>query len=200
MVLPSEQEIQALHQRLAATPAMYDWVYGHCQAVWDIAAQLIDRNMVPVDEELVKVGCLIHDIGVYRLFDDVDAMKDDAAYITHGIEGEQILSETGWDVTIQRFASHHTGVGISREMIEKNNLPLPDQDYFAETPEERLVMYADKFHSKTNPPCFNSFEWYKMRAAKYGDDNVMNFNQLAAEFGVPELEPLAEKYGQRIRT
>ncbi len=38
----------------------------------------------------------------------------------------------------------------------RQNLPVPPADYLAETPEERLVMYADKFHSKSHPGRFLS--------------------------------------------
>lgn len=199
MQFPTTAEIEALHHKYAPNDAMFDWVYTHCQAVWSIAEQLIDEHSIPINKDLVRVGCLVHDIGVYTLFEDVNVMKTDAVYVTHGIRGEEILRSEGWDEVFQRFASHHTGVGITKEMIEAGHLPLPHQDYLADTVEERIVMYADKFHSKSTPLCFNSFEWYKQQAAKFGDDNIMNFNQLAAEFGVPNLKPLAKKYGHHIR-
>lgn len=50
----------------------------------------------------------------------------------------------------------HTGVGLTKEDVLVQGLPLPPADYVAITPEERLVMYADKFHSKTTPPTFVS--------------------------------------------
>lgn len=45
------------------------------------------------------------------------------------------------------------------------NLPVPPADYLAETAEERLVMYADKFHSKSRPTRFLSPDAYAARSA-----------------------------------
>jgi uncharacterized protein len=76
---------------------------------------------------------------------------------------------------------------------------LPVDDYLAETDEELLIMYADKFHSKTTPPYFNSFEWYKQGVAKFGADKVIKLENMAKKFGVPDLKPLSEKYGYEVR-
>ena len=62
----------------------------------------------------------------------------------------------------------------------------------AETVEERLVMYADKFHSKN--PKFNSFESYRKIALKFGEENAQKFDNFAKEFGVPNLDKLANNY------
>lgn len=61
-------------------------------------------------------------------------------YITHGTEGERILKEEGLPENLWRFAAHHTGVGLSKQDIINQHLPLPAADYFAETDEELLVM------------------------------------------------------------
>jgi uncharacterized protein len=188
MNLPTLQEIEALHHKYAPTEAVFDLIYTHCQVVGDIAMQLIAHGGFTVDAELVRVGCLLHDIGVYPLFDKNGVEQKDLHYITHGVRGEEILKAEGLPEVIWRFASHHTGVGLTKDDITKSNLPLPLQDYNAETPEERLIMYADKFHSKTEP------------VAKFGEHKAVLFEQMAQEFGVPELEPLVAKYGHQVRT
>jgi hypothetical protein len=38
---------------------------------------------------------------------------------------------------------HQAGVGLRREDVIRQGLPLPPADYLAETSEERLVMYVD---------------------------------------------------------
>lgn len=192
-------EIEDLHKKYAPTQEVFNLVFGHCQIVWEIAQQLIDKNQLKVDIDLVKVGCLLHDIGVNTFFDINGHFMSEVKYITHGIIGEQILKREGIiDEKIVRFASHHTGVGISKDEIIKNTLPLPHQDFFAESKEERLVMYADKFHSKTTPPIFDSFEHSKQELSKFGQDKVERFEQLAREFGIPDLNHLAKKYVQKV--
>lgn len=186
-------EIQALHQKYAPSRVVYDLVFTHCLIVRDIAQQLIAANHLDVDDELVETGCLLHDVGVYPLFDADGSLRADEAYISHGIKGEAILKQEGLSENVWRIASHHTGVGLKREDIEKQKLPLPPADYLAESDEERLVMYADKFHSKTTPPHFNSYQWYRQEVARFGDDKVAQFDQLAHDFGIPDLAPFSSK-------
>lgn len=200
MKLPTLEQIEALHRKYALSDAGFDLVFTHCKIVSEIAEQCIAKKQLTVDVELVKVGCLLHDIGVYELLDKNGKEREDIHYITHGIRGEAILKKEGFPEAVWRFGSHHTGVGLTKQDIVKGNLPLPMQDYLAETPEEALVMYVDKFHSKDVPPCFNSFEWYKKYAARFGEDKSEKFVELADEFGVPDLTLLVEKYGHRVRS
>ncbi len=178
---------------------MYDLVFVHCQIVCDIALSCIAARGLAVDPDLIRAGALLHDIGVYPLFAADGAMRAGVAYITHGTEGERILRQEGLPEAIWRMASHHTGVGLTIQDIEHQGLPLPRQDYTAETEAERLIMYADKFHSKTTPPYFNSYEWYRADVAKFGQNKVDKFDALATEFGVPDLVPLSARYGFVIR-
>ena len=191
-------EIVALHKKHAPSPAAFDLVFTHCQIVWELAEQLIHASTLAVNADLVKAGCLLHDIGVYRLYlpnGDIDHDN----YIAHGTEGYVLLKEEGLDEQLCRFASHHTGVGLTKEEIEKNSLPIPPADYFAATPEEQLVMYADKFHSKTTPPTFLTADAYAHKLAKFGEEKVGRFRQLQKAFGTPNLQPLADTYRFEIR-
>jgi uncharacterized protein len=192
-------EIQALHKKYAPSDEVYDLVFIHCQIIHDIAEQLIAKNGLNVDTELVRIGCLLHDIGVHPLFGEDGKLRPGVNYITHGTEGEAILKAEGFPEAIWRFCSHHTGVGLSKQDIVTQELPLPAADYLADTDEELLIMYADKFHSKTTPPYFNSFEWYRQDIARFGSDKVRKFEEMAEKFGVPDLKPLAEKFGYEIR-
>jgi uncharacterized protein len=56
---------------------------------------------------------MLHDIGVRPLFGADGKLRPGADYITHGIEGEAILKKEVFPRAICRFASHHTGVGLS---------------------------------------------------------------------------------------
>ena len=165
----------------------------------DIALQLAQHSPVSSNLELVQVGSLLHDIGVYSLYDSA-GLKLTKAYVTHGIRGEEILKNEGFSATIYRFASHHTGSGLSKKQIMERNLPLPHRDFMAETPEEELVMYADKFHSKTEPPFFNSYEYYASYITQFGDETTADFAALAAKFGKPDLAPLIATYGHALRS
>lgn len=199
MNLPTLEQIETLHHKYAPSDAGFDLVFTHCRIVAEIAEQCIANKHLAADAALVRVGCLLHDIGVYELLDKDGTEREDLPYITHGIRGEAILKKEGFPEIIWRFGSHHTGVGLTKQDIIKQGLPLPLQDYEAETIEEELVMYADKFHSKNTPPNFNTFEHYKKTVAKFGQDKSDKFAELAEKFGVPDLAPLIAKYGHVVR-
>ena len=120
------------------------------------------------------------------------------SYIRHGILGYELLQEEGLPEEICRFASHHTGVGLTRDDVISQRLPLPPADYLAETGEERLVMYADKFHSKKTPPVFLTAPAYAARVRRFGEEKVTAFQSMRAAFGEPDLEPFSTAYGHRI--
>ena len=202
--IPGRNEIRALHERHAPTQAAFENVYSHCVMVWRVAEQLLtgagERHggLTDVDADLVRAGCLLHDVGVYRLFDDAGAL-DYAGYMRHGVLGYELLAEAGYPETICRFASRHTGVGITREDVIRQELPLPPADYVAETPEEALVMYADKFHTKATPPSFLSADFYASYVRRFGAEKVTAFHELRDRFGEPDLAPLSAASGQPIR-
>ena len=183
-VIPTVDAIRALHRRFAPDEATFELVYTHCEIVWAIAEQLTTKD---VDADVVRAGCLLHDVGVYRL----DGRDD---YIRHGVLGHALLRDAGLPETLARFGSHHTGVGISREDVVRQRLPIPAGDYLAETPEELLVMYADKFHSKTTPPKFVSAATYAVAVRRFGEDKQRRFTAMVEQFGEPELAELSHRY------
>ena len=197
MKLPTFDEINMLHKKYAPSSEAFESVWKHCQIVGRISLQVAD-NYYPTNRELLEAGALLHDIGVYRLYKN--GVIDEAHYITHGLLGYELLKEEGLDEALCRFALLHTGVGITKEDIGKQNLPLPLRDYLAETNEEKIVMYTDKFHSKTNPPTFNSATWYtEYLRSKFGEDKAQQFQLFIEEFGEPDLEPLVSSFGHAIR-
>lgn len=178
-----------MHQRFAPSREAFELVWTHCRVVCSVVEQLLRGR--PEDVALVRAGALLHDIGVYLL-------SPGEIYIRHGILGHDLLRSAGLAAPLWRFCSCHTGVGITRDDISRQGLPLPPADYVPESGEETLVMYADKFHSKTKPPVFVSAPTYRSSVARFGPDKVKRFDELTAEFGVPDLSALAARYGHAI--
>ncbi|HUN33784.1 MAG TPA: HD domain-containing protein [Trebonia sp.] len=194
MQIPSDEEIRALHSRHAPTDAALDLVYTHCQAVCAIAEQLMSRPtpaVAGIDVDLVRAGCLLHDIGVYQLYDQ-DGVLDPAGYVRHGVLGHDLLAQEGLPERICRFASHHTGVGITRQDVLTQGLPLPEADYMAETVEETVVMYADKFHTKSSPARLIGPQDFAASIRRFGEDKVTAFESMRAQFGDPDLDALQQ--------
>ncbi|MFF5227317.1 HD domain-containing protein [Dactylosporangium sp. NPDC000521] len=180
--MPSEDEIRALHVRHAPDRDTFELVWAHCVTVWRIAEQLLRQTAVDVDPALVEAGCLLHDIGVYRL--------GGGPYIRHGVLGHELLRGEGLPEALCRFCSCHTGVGITSEDIAGQGLPVPPGDYVAVSEEERLVMYADKFHTKSSPPRFVTAAEYRRDVARFGADKVVRFDAMVARYGEPDLTAL----------
>jgi uncharacterized protein len=192
-VIPSPDEIRALHEEVAPSAEALETVYTHCEIVWEIASRLRQANGLPLDAELLRAGCLLHDIGVHLL----DGEHGEH-YIRHGILGEELLRSRGFPEAVARFCGHHTGVGLTRDDVVGQALPLPVTDYLAETGEERLLMYADKFHSKSTPPVFVTAPTYEKRVGVFGAGHVARFAEMVREYGEPDLADLARRYGHEV--
>ncbi|WP_371405423.1 HDIG domain-containing protein [Kribbella sp. NBC_00662] len=188
MQIPTDAEIRALHREYAPSPDAFDLVFEHCRLVCSIAEQFFAG--LDVDTDLVRAGALLHDIGVYRL--------ESSAYVRHGVLGHELLASLGFPVEICRFASCHTGVGITRDDVVRQALPIPVDDYLPRTPEEELVLYADKFHSKRTPPVFLTGDTYAAEVARFGPDKARRFAALRSTYGDPALSALSDSTGYAV--
>ncbi|MET4662096.1 MULTISPECIES: HD domain-containing protein [Streptomyces] len=200
MRIPGPEEIRALHEKHAPTAEAFTLVHTHCEIVWSVAEQLLRAapHLAHLDAELVRAGCLLHDIGVYRLYGD-DGRLDYGNYIRHGLLGHEILENEGFPEPLRRFCSHHTGVGVTKDDVLRQGLPLPPADYLAVTGEEKLVMYADKFHSKSRPSAFLSPDEYAAHVRRFGEEKVTAFQALRTEFGDPDLDRPVPCAGSSVR-
>ena len=243
--IPTMEQIDELHRRIAPSQAAYDLIHTHCVIVADIARRLVRRRndlfmhsplsdspdadikgtatttapfpastdgvtggTVPprlIDERMVVIGGLLHDIGTYYVLkkkhngsngEPLEFSKK--RYILHGLLGYEYLLEQGVDESIAQFARNHTGVGLTRESVIAQGLPLPPDDYVPLNLEQESVMVADKYHSKSVPPKFVSADAYTERAARFGEDNKRHWLDLVREYGVPDVPALAEHWCMRM--
>jgi uncharacterized protein len=197
MKILDDKRIRALHEKYAPSPEALELVYTHCEIVCDIAEQLLSRSASSFDADLVRAGSLLHDIGVYRLY-DANGRLDHSQYVRHGFLGHELLTGEGLPEAIARFCSRHTGVGLTRIDVRNQRLPLPVADYLAESGEELIAMYADKFHSKTSPPVFITAASYAASIRRFDDEKEAIFDVMRKRFGEPDLVPLMAKYGHAI--
>ncbi len=163
----------------------------------------------PVDLPLAVLGALVHDIGTYQVIDDPGSYGGREAdpahpvtfrrdYIRHGILGYTYLRDSGADEAVAQFARNHTGLGLTRDMVERQHLDLPAADYVPLTREQEIVMYADKFNSKSDPIVFVSVEGYSRRCARFGEANVRRWHELVDRYGAPDIRSMAENYGLEV--
>lgn len=190
---PTFDEIKNLHKKYAPNEELFNLVFTHCQIIWAIAEQIIAEKKLRLNIDLVKTGALVHDIATYKY---LSQKNGELLYYRHAYEGAIILRKEGFSEEICGLVEHHLGVGLTKTEIVERKLDLPAQDFTPQTVEERLILYADKFHSKT--PKFNTFASYSSFLKKYGEPQVLKFETLAKEFGIPELQVLSQKYNHPI--
>ena len=119
-------------------------VVAHCRAVSRAAVALASQiKSIPIDVELVRLGGLLHDIG-----------RSSTGSIRHAIEGVEIGLRLGFPAELLKIIERHIGAGISAAEAER--LGLPKRDYLPETPEEKIVSYADNLTKGEEPMSFET--------------------------------------------
>ena len=229
--IPTLEQIDELHRKIAPSKAAYELVHTHCVIVATIGCQIVRRQNalftrrctlpkdaevpptagvtgghVPprlLDEHLVLIGGLLHDIGTYRVFkhdgSDGEPLKfSKKRYILHGLKGYEYLLDEGVDESIAQFARNQTGVGLTQQMVIAQNLPLPPVDYMPVNLEQEIVMVADKYNSKSIPPKFLTAQAYAKRAERYGEANKRRWLDLVDQYGVPDVPALAARFRMRM--
>jgi len=156
----------------------YDILVRHSEAVTDkclkIASNVPEMNP---DMKFISEAAMLHDIGIIKTNTPRLDCFGDYPYICHGFLGREILTREGFP-DHGLVCERHTGVGITTEDIENQNLPLPLRDYVPLSVEEQIICFADTFFSKNNNPekeksvkeVLNSIE-------KFGHKNVERFNE-----------------------
>ncbi len=212
----------SLHEDQAPGERAFDLIASHCAIVAYLTQEIClglpasDPDKATLDIRLATLGGFLHDIGTYQVVDDPGSyasgpgLDDRQArdlgrpvtfhhnYIQHGILGYRYLLDSGADESIAQFARNHTGLGLTRQAVESQGLDLPVDDYLPRTREQEIVMYADKFNSKSDPITFVSVEDYARRCARFGGGNLERWHQIVAKYGVPDIDSLARRFELKI--
>ncbi len=138
-----------------------------------IAARVAHLNP---DVRFIEEAALLHDIGMILTNSPKLGCHGQHPYVCHGVLGRELLEKRG----LPRHAmvcERHVGVGISREDIRVQQLPLPDRDMLPQSIEEQIICYADKFYSKNGNSAGyeKSVEQILKKLQKYGSDKTRRF-------------------------
>ena len=134
-----------------------------------------------LDENFIREAALLHDIGIYLTNAPEIHCFGKYPYICHGYLGAGLLRNAG----LERYAlicERHTGSGLTREGILRNRLPLPARDMVPETLEEKLICFADKFYSKSNPDKEKTVEQIYKSLARHGEDSLARWDEMLTLF------------------
>lgn len=136
-MIPTEEECIQLLKKHAPNEMAFNIILAHVKKVEEAALETAKR--IPNSNmEIIKAGSLLHDIG---RFDYPPSAGKDA--IKHGIRGAEILRSENIDESVAGICETHIGIGITKEDIEKQSLPLPKKDFIPITKEEKIIAYAD---------------------------------------------------------
>lgn len=167
----------------AGNQKLLETVLAHSECVASKALQCAEKRDIDVDKNFVYEAAMLHDIGVVKCNAPSIFCYGDRPYICHGIEGQEMLDKLG----LPRHAlvcERHTGSGLSREDIIRQNLPLPHRDMLPISLEEKLICYADKFFSKSgNLTQEKPLEKVIKQMGCFGEDSLQRFMALHTLFG-----------------
>lgn len=147
----------------------------HSTLVMERAVRICDAHPeLGMDRAFVQEAAMLHDIGIVRCDAPGIHCHGTHPYILHGRIGAEMLRAEGLP-RHARVCERHTGAGLTREDIVRQQLPWPPQDFLPETWEEQVICYADKFYSKTHPEREKTFEQAERSLAKFGDEGLLRF-------------------------
>lgn len=176
-------DVQAVFNKYyqPGTP-LYNSVWSHSRLVADKALQLAQAHPeLEIDLDFVYEAAMIHDIGVFLTNAPSIYCTGDQPYICHGVLGAELMRADGYP-RHSLVCERHTGTGLTVADIIAQNLPLPHRDMCPVSLEEKLVCFADKFYSKSNPDREKPLDKVRKSVARYGEDSLRRFEEMAALF------------------
>ncbi|MCR4603342.1 MAG: phosphohydrolase [Prevotella sp.] len=154
----------------------------HSQQVALRCLAIADRHPeLSLDTSFLQEAAMLHDIGIRWCHAPTIFCEGTEPYIRHGLIGGEVLRQEGL-LRHARVCERHTGTGITREQIVRQQLPLPLHDYIPETMEEQVVCYADKFYSKSRPERILNVQQAARSLSKFGPEGVEKFLNWSKKF------------------
>lgn len=161
---------------------LYRILINHSRDVADKALAIAEKHPeLNLDMQFIEEAAMLHDIGVFMTNAPSIFCNGEYAYILHGCIGSEIMRNEGYE-RHALVCERHTGCGISKEMIVKQNLPLPLKDYLPVSYEEQLICFADKFFSKTKLNQEKSLDKVYKSLEKFGEDTIARFEKMCKIF------------------
>ena len=135
-----------------------------------------------LDRRFIAEAAMLHDIGIFRTNAPSIDCHGTFPYICHGMLGADLLRS----ISLPRHAlvcERHTGTGLTRDDIIRQNLPLPLQDMVPISLEEKVIAYADKFYSKGDLRRKKPLDEIRQGIARFGAESLARWDQWQELFG-----------------
>ena len=176
--------LEIINQFIKPTSFTYKIYLIHVVLVTKKALEIACRLNLSLDQKnFIEEAGMLHDIGVIKVKSSKMDCQGDFPYVCHGVEGGKILKSLNLKPHAL-VAERHIGVGVSKEDIESQNLPLPLRDMTPQTLEEKIITYADLFFSKRENILWQEEKPEKiiMELRKYGQNKEKIFLAWQHEF------------------
>lgn len=161
---------------------LYRLLIKHSTQVMNKALSIAKNHPeLNADIRFIAEASMLHDIGIFLTNAPSIHCHGDKPYICHGYLGADILRKEG----LPKHAlvcERHTGTGLSKENIERQNLPLPHRDMIPASIEEQIICFADCFFSKSGEMAEKSVEKVKYQLSKFGEETVRQFDHWVKMF------------------
>lgn len=165
----------------------YQSYVNHVVQVTARALRIARRLQLNNDQlQFIEEAGMLHDIGVSQVHAPDIGCHGTAQYIQHGVLGRKILEQEG--LTAHALVSErHTGVGLTKEEVIEQELPLPHRDFVPLSIEEKIICYADTWHSKNPEKIWVPYtkdqihDWF--RRFPSSDRKIHQFDEWYQEFG-----------------
>lgn len=162
----------------------FEIVLEHSRHVADLALEVADRLALTGDVLLfIEEAALLHDIGVCQVHAPGLGLHGIHPYIMHGVLGRAILDKEGYPLHAL-VCERHTGVGLTREEIIRQRLPLPHRDMCPQSLSERIICFADLFYSKKPGRLGErkSVTQVRKKLLPFGEEKVAVFDAWLSQF------------------
>ena len=166
---------------------LYNLLISHSRLVARKALS-IAKNVPELNPDLdfIYEAAMLHDIGIIFVLDqNLNSIKGHK-YIEHGYLGRELLEKEGFP-RHALVCERHTGVGISKQDIIQNKLPLPKRDMIPLSVEEKIISFADLFYTKYpgREKEEKSIEEIKKNIGSYSKANLKVLKSWCKMFNVP---------------
>ncbi|MBX3013281.1 MAG: hypothetical protein KF832_17310 [Caldilineaceae bacterium] len=175
---------QIIHKYIPPDSPTYPIYIIHCQLVAQKALTIAKQLHLSVKSQFfIEEAAMLHDIGIVRTNTPDIYCYGDLPYICHLAEGRKILEAEGLP-RHALVAETHVGVGLSKEQIQAQNLPLPHHDMIPTTVEEEIISFADLFYSKNPTKLWREKSLKKIREniGKRGKEQLATLDQWIKRF------------------
>ena len=161
---------------------------SHSRSVADMALELNIKHGLGLDQHMVEVGAMLHDVGIFLCNAPSIECRGPEHYLRHGILGAALMRSQGLPEWLARIAERHTGSGITADEIIAADMPLPHADFVPKTLLEKLICYADKFYSKSGDMARKPLDKVVASMAKHGEKPLERFAALHREITGSDLD------------